>query len=212
MTSNKLNSRRGRPPKNPGIDTRKALVRSGLEKLTEVGYIAAGIDQILRQVGVPKGSFYYYFDSKEAFGSAVMQAYHEYFAAKLDRHLLNIELLPLARLTAFVEDAKSGMAKFNYARGCLIGNLEQEVGLLPDSFREQLQGIYSIWQLKVCQCLEQAQALGQVAEQANCQQLAEIFWVSWEGAISRAKLVKSDAPINQFYQFFLQSLPSGLVD
>ncbi|MGM0537448.1 MAG: TetR/AcrR family transcriptional regulator, partial [Pseudomonadota bacterium] len=59
--------RRGRPPRvtRDDPDTRASLIRSGLEVLTEQGFTASGIDGILRRVGVPKGSFYYYFDSKE---------------------------------------------------------------------------------------------------------------------------------------------------
>ena len=83
--------RRGRPPKHPHhhVDTRAALIRSGTEVLTEQGFANAGIDGILKRVSVPKGSFYYYFSSKEAFGYAVLEHYGAYFAKKLDRHLLN---------------------------------------------------------------------------------------------------------------------------
>ena len=51
--------RRGRPPKprEDISDTRELLLRAGLEVLTEKGFAATGIDEILRRVGVPKGSF-----------------------------------------------------------------------------------------------------------------------------------------------------------
>ena len=41
-----MKPRRGRPPKanRQFVDTRQALIRSGLEVLTETGYLAAGID------------------------------------------------------------------------------------------------------------------------------------------------------------------------
>ena len=83
--------RRGRPPKvnrdNP--DTRDALVRCGTEILTEQGFLSTGIDTVLSRVGVPKGSFYHYFQSKEDFGHAVLENYAGYFARKLDRCLLD---------------------------------------------------------------------------------------------------------------------------
>ena len=60
--------KRGRPPKRPEetLETRELLVRAGLEALTEKGFSATGIDEVLKRVGVPKGSFYHYFESKEA--------------------------------------------------------------------------------------------------------------------------------------------------
>ena len=67
--------------------------------------MATGIDGVLKTVGVPKGSFYHYFDSKEDFGRAVMDNYAAYFANKLKRWFLDDSMTPLQRVLAFVEDA-----------------------------------------------------------------------------------------------------------
>ena len=66
--------RRGRPPKQDGayLDTRERLVRTGVAILTEKGFSAVGIEEILASAGVPKGSFYYYFGSKEEFGGTLI--------------------------------------------------------------------------------------------------------------------------------------------
>lgn len=129
--------RRGRPPRQRGAtaDARELLLRAGLEVLTEKGFTATGLDEILRQAQVPKGSFYHYFASKEAFGLALIDGYGKFFARKLDRHLRNPALSPLQRLHAFVQDAQSGMARFAYRRGCLIGNLGQEIRLLLEQVK-----------------------------------------------------------------------------
>ena len=67
--------RRGRPPRAPAdADARRRLIRSGLEHLTEKGYSAVGIDEILRDAGVPKGGFYHYFPGKAAFGLALVSS------------------------------------------------------------------------------------------------------------------------------------------
>ena len=91
MTTLMTKPRRGRPPKNTrdNSDTKAELIRSGLEQLTENGFASSGIDPILKKVGVPKGSFYHYFASKEAFGLAVIESYANYFAKKLDSCLLD---------------------------------------------------------------------------------------------------------------------------
>jgi len=85
-----LAPRRGRPKKQPNdsLDTRESLIRAGMVVLTESGFTRSGIETILRSVGVPKGSFYHYFASKEAFGIAVLMRYRQYFEAKLDLSLL----------------------------------------------------------------------------------------------------------------------------
>lgn len=201
--------RRGRPPKQPrdNPDTRDALIRCGVAVLTEQGFVATGIDGVLRQVGVPKGSFYHYFDSKEAFGQAVMERYDAYFAAKLDRWLLDESTPPLRRIEYFMQDAMAGMARHHYRRGCLVGNLCQEVTILPASYRERLQAILQSWEQRLAACLQLAAERGDIAPDTDCSRLAELFWIGWEGAVQRARTVQSDAPMALFGQEFLARLP-----
>lgn len=200
--------RRGRPPKHAegGRETREMLLRAGLEALTEKGFAATGIDEVLRRVGVPKGSFYHYFESKEAFGSELIERYGAYFARKLERHFTDESLAPLERLRAFVAEAQAGMARHEYQRGCLIGNLGQEMGALPESFRAQLNGVFSDWQSRVARCLSEAQAAGEISGLVDCDQLAAFFWIGWEGAVLRSKLERSPEALKIFADGFLTGL------
>lgn len=209
MKQSTLNPRRGRPPKisRENQDTKAVLIRSGLEQLTENGFSASGLEQILKKVGIPKGSFYYYFASKEAFGLAVIESYAQYFAYKLDTYLLDDTYPALIRLNNFVEASKDSMAHYQFKRGCLVGNLEQEVGLLPLSYRDKLIDILHSWQQRVALCLKTAQISGEIANTADCELLAEFFWIGWEGAVSRAKLVQSDQPLSLYFQHFMAILP-----
>lgn len=209
MTSPAPQPRRGRPPKldRDNRETREALLHTGMRLLTEQGFLVTGIDAVLKQVGVPKGSFYNYFASKEAFGRAVLERYAGYFAAKLDRWLLDPSRPPLARLQDFVDDACAGMARHAYRRGCLVGNLGQEVTQLPEGFREQLEAVLCSWQARLATCLRAAQADGSLAATVDCDELAAFFWIGWEGAVLRARLVQSDAPLQTFIRGFLALLP-----
>ena len=206
MTS--LPKRRGRPPKNPHTnpDTRNALIRSGTALLTEQGFMSTGIDLLLTQVGVPKGSFYYYFESKEAFGHAVLDNYADYFARRLDRHFLNEDLPPLQRITAFVDDAKRGMTKYEFKRGCLVGNLGQEVTLLPASFKQRLDAVINSWQARLSSCLQTAKARGELNTVVDCEDQAAFFWIGWEGAVLRARLTGNTHPLDIFLRGFLSGL------
>jgi len=209
MTTINTKPRRGRPPKTlqGDQDTRTALIRSGLEQLTENGFASSGIDAILKKVGVPKGSFYHYFASKEAFGLAVIESYANYFAKKLDTYLLDQSVSPLTRLENYVENAKIGMERYHFKRGCLIGNLGQEVDLLPESFRPILISIFDSWQQRVANCLHAAQLENELSHAANSLFLAECFWVGWEGAVSRARLVQSNQPLDNYFKNFIAGLP-----
>ena len=188
-------------------DTRTRLVWRGVELLTERGYLSTGLDDLLRSVGVPKGSFYHYFESKETFGLEALDAYAAYFARKLDRWLLDASIEPLDRIAAFVNDAGAGMERHGFTRGCAVGNLGLEVGELPEPFRQRLLAITADWESRLARCLGAARRAGVLRSSARCAELAAFFWIGWEGAVLRAKLERREAPLRTFFQGFRAALP-----
>ena len=210
MNDPTVKPRRGRPPKDPRAhaDTRELLIRAGLEMLTGQSFAATGLDAMLKRAGIPKGSFYHYFESKEAFGRELMAAYDGYFCAKLDRWLLDETRPALERLGAFVEDAKSGMARHDFTRGCLVGNLGVEVDVLPEDFRERLEDVLQGWQARVVACLRDARREGAIPKHADLDAQAAFFWIGWEGAVLRARLVRDAAPLDTFFRGFIAGLNS----
>ena len=187
-------------------DTRNALVWCGTELLTERGFQITGIDEVLKRVGVPKGSFYHYFKSKDQFGHAVIDNYEAYYAKKMDRIFGDSSQSPLQRLVSFTVNAKNGMVKFDFKRGCLIGNLSQELAALDTQFRERLEGVLVSWEKRVAECLSEAIDSGELAPGQDPQALSRFFWVGWEGAILRSKLMRSLEPIDQFTSIFFRSV------
>ncbi len=202
MQLDTIKKRRGRPPKSgrDTANTKTELISSGVEHFTQFGFASSGLDQILKKVSVPKGSFYHYFANKEAFGLAVIDYYNSYFSRKLDSHLNNKQLAIEQRLLSFVEDAKAGIERYDFNRGCLVGNLEQEIAVLPDSHREKLAMVMQGWQDKISDHLK---VLYPGIAQEERHLLAEFFWIGWEGAVSRCKLVQTTQPIDLFINHYL---------
>jgi len=177
-----------------------------MELLTEHGFSGTGIDAVLKRAGIPKGSFYHHFRSKDEFGTAVLTAYDEYFCQKLDRWLLNKEFTPLARIRLFVNDAIRGMIRHRFTRGCLVGNFGQELSILPSNYRDQLNKIFENWVSKIEQCLCLAQNDGVIPPAVNCQTLAQYFWIGWEGAVMRARMMKNAEPMKIFVGVYLDAI------
>ena len=201
--------KRGRPPKG-GLgytDTREALIRCGMELLTEQGFINTGLEQILKKVGVPKGSFYHYFENKEAFGYVVLENYSEYFIHKLDKHLVHSELKALERLQNFIDDAIQSVEHFEFKRGCLVGNLAQEFGCSHDFFKQKLEAVFKQWKQRIADCLELAKAEGSIAPETDCNKLADFFWIGWEGAVMHSKLHQNKQAMELFAEQFSKLLP-----
>ncbi|MNE87218.1 Transcriptional regulator AcuR [compost metagenome] len=78
--------------------------------------------------------------------------------------------------------------------------------MLPEGYRELIEAVFTSWQQRLSQCLRDGQAQGEVASTVDCDELAAFFWIGWEGAVLRARLVRSDAPLTVFACGFLRSL------
>jgi TetR/AcrR family transcriptional repressor of nem operon len=185
---------------------RAELVRFGVAILTEKGFYNFSLDELVAMAGVPKGSFHYYFSSKDAYALEVIDAYAEYFARKLDHHLSDTSLEPIERIKAFTEDAANGMERFDFKRGCLVGNLSQELAALDETFRAALLNVIQDWRRRIKACLDEAQQAGQIRADANTTALARYFWNAWEGAVLCSKLEKSRTPLDDASAAFIEQL------
>jgi len=202
---------RGRPARSglSATQVRDQLVRAGVELLTERGISATPLGDLLAATGLPKGSFYHHFGSKEAWVTEAITAYGVYFERKLQHHLGDATLPPLQRLQSFVDNACAGVARHHFKRGCLVGNLGQEVGQLSEAQRRQIEAIFTRWEQLLAQCLSEAVAAGELSPQAPVQALAHVFWVGWEGAILRARLCRSTEPMTCYFSHYLAGLPAS---
>ncbi|KMY86261.1 Transcriptional regulator, TetR family [Candidatus Paraburkholderia calva] len=185
---------------------RSELIRLGVALLMEKGFHNFSLDELVALAGVPKGSFHYYFNSKDAYCLEVIQAYHEYFAKKLDVHLKDTSLAPMKRIKAFTEDAALGMQRHKFKRGCLVGNLSQELAALDETFRHVLMDVLKDWRSRIHACLEESKASGEIRADADTAALSRYFWNAWEGAVMCSKLEKSREPLDDASAAFLSYL------
>lgn len=202
--------RRGRPAKTDrsSQETREALIRSGLELLTKTGFLSTGIDAIVKNVQVPKGSFYYYFENKEVYGHEVLDAYDHFFEYKLNKYLSDSAFSPMTRLHHFVQSGARGMKKHDFSCGCMVGNMMQESAGLPESFCQHLKRILENWQNHISACLAKAMESGEISSSLTPEKLAVVFLSSWEGAVMRARLFRSEEPLEEFWAYFSGSVCS----
>ncbi|WP_428423001.1 TetR family transcriptional regulator C-terminal domain-containing protein [Methylibium sp.] len=178
-------------------DTRTRLVRAGIETVLERGWAASGVDTILRAVGVPKGSFYHYFPSKDDFGYAVLEGYQAFFLKRLGRCFGGDVPGRCLReqFDAFLAESLDGMARHGWRRGCLVGALGQELGGLHEGFRGRLLASLDAWGEVLARAIAAAQARGEVRPGLDPRQTARGFWAAWEGAVLRARLARDGGPL-----------------
>lgn len=181
-------------------DTRSEIIRIGTELISRQGYNATGIEMVLKEAGVPKGSFYHYFKSKEEFGLAVMDVFADYYSQRMTALLQDAALSPLTRIRTLLQGSLERFSRNQCSKGCLIGNLGQEMADQNERFRARLDEIFDDWRKLFAGCLAEAQTAKELDSRLDAEALASFILSGWEGAILRAKVMKSPQPLQDFIE------------
>ncbi|MEV0292710.1 TetR family transcriptional regulator C-terminal domain-containing protein [Nocardia sp. NPDC050710] len=176
-------------------DTRQLLVEEGAAGFLSNGYHGTGIKQVLDAVGVPKGSFYNYFDSKEGFGQAIID-HHSLCIQRNMADALGPAPDPVTGLRAFFGRQMDEFVASDFTGGCLIANLGAELEG-SDILRESLSDAFRTWRDGVAVALREAQGQGLIRVDIDAVELADLLIESWEGAVIRMKLDRSLEPLHK---------------
>lgn len=187
-------------------ETRTALLKAGIELMRIRGYNHTGLKEILDQVGVPKGSFYHFFDSKEAFGQEALDYYVAQFEPFMQQFFSDTTVRPLQRIRNFFEASRQRLESEECRGGCIVGNFAQELADQDEAFRESLARIMEGWEARFTACLEEAQRDGDITSNTDVRELAQFLFDSWEGAILRMKTTKDIAPVDSFINVIFNSI------
>jgi TetR/AcrR family transcriptional repressor of nem operon len=177
-------------------NVREELLAAGLETLHNRGFNATSVQDITEAAGVPKGSFYNHFASKEELGSAVVAAYAEKGALRR-QSLSDTAIAPLARLRLYFESIVAG-ARGVGGPGCLLGNFGAELSNQSPAIRAQVGAAYSDWRRALAKVIEEAQRADELPDDSDPNLLAAFVIDAWEGAVLRSKVEQSRAPLEAF--------------
>jgi TetR/AcrR family transcriptional repressor of nem operon len=187
-------------------DTKKQIIKAGMSIIARQGFNATGIEAVLKQAMVPKGSFYYYFSSKQEFGLQVL----DHFSAGIDRiftsFLADGSVPPLTRLRNCLESLVDRFEDNNCSIGCLAANLGQELADQSEEFRQKLADIFLSWTGHFERCLGEAREAGEIPEDISPEHMAEFFLSGFEGALLISKVKKSSLPLRNFITIFFERL------
>jgi TetR/AcrR family transcriptional repressor of nem operon len=175
---------------------REAILSAGLETLHLKGFNATSVQDIADAAGAPKGSFYNHFASKDDLGAAAVDKY--VVNTEAYRRILRDETVaPLARLRGhFVALVEA--ARHPYALGCLLGNFGVELSNQSPAIRERVAAALTGWAQALAAVIAEAQREGALPCDGEPNAMAAFVIDAWEGAVMRAKVERSRAPLDNF--------------
>jgi TetR/AcrR family transcriptional repressor of nem operon len=180
-----------------GADTREVILDKALELFHMKGYSATGVLDITRAAGVPKGSFYHFFESKEKLAVETVNRYAQTIQIEL---LDDPKVSPLQRIRDHIDHVIWMTAGDDYARGCLLGNFSTEMPSQSDAVTVAVAAQLSEWTHKLAETIAAAQQAGEIATRSDPERLAGFIVSGLEGALGRAKVSRSRAPLDGFRQ------------
>ena len=186
--------------------TKLRILSEGARIIYENGYNSTGIQEILVAAGVPKGSFYFYFKSKEDFGLQLVDFFMDFTISALTELLSKPDADPIGRLRSFFLDKKDLCEQRGYKGGCPIGNLTQEMADVNGNFRVKLNQAFGRMSTVIADCLDRARRVHQIDESLDPRETADFILNSWEGALLRMKAQGSIEPLVLFDRMVFEGL------
>ncbi len=178
----------------PGSDVRSSIIRTGQRIIAGRAFSAVGLNEILAEAGVPKGSFYHYFASKDAFGEAMLVAYFEDYLANLDEILCRPGLTMADRLMAYLQQWQETQSFHDCGGKCLAVKLGAEVADLSEAMRAALvHGTSGITQ-RLTAAIEAGVAEGSLSVDGDPGGVARSLYQLWLGASVMTKIVRGAQP------------------
>ena len=188
------------------INKKRQLLQSGFEVFLQKGYHGAGLSDILRHAGVPKGSFYHYFENKQEFLIEVLAFYVDNMNGYIHTFLDNQDKPALDRFQELISSLIELSEADGCKGGCLMGNVAQELTGSSEQVCEAVKSSFAVWVDAIEQFFQQAKADGGIAESYDTRALADMFIDGWQGALLRMKVESSTEPLKRFLKIFMQIL------
>lgn len=177
-------------------DTREHLLRTGEHLSLQLGFTGMGLSELLRTAGVPKGSFYHYFPSKEAFGVDMLKRYYAFSGQRLSEHFARRDVSARDLLLAWYRAGLNQFCASGMMCDCLTVKLSAEVCDLS----EEMRGALDAGAGKVITLLASTLRRGREEERSlefngDAHTCAEALYALWLGASLQAKISRSAVPL-----------------
>lgn len=177
------------------LDTREHILATGERLCMHRGFTGMGLSELLKTAEVPKGSFYHYFRSKEAFGVAMLERHFADYHQRLAQHFTEGPGNYRDRLLDYYEHTLQQFCQQGLISGCLTVKLSAEVCDLSEDMRAEMNKGASQIMVLLAQALENGRREGCLAFNGEADTTAQVLYSLWLGANLQAKISRSSSPL-----------------
>ncbi len=174
-----------------GAATRDQILNAAARLIHVQGYQSTSLDDVLRESGVGKGNFYYYFKSKEDLGYAIIDRITQAFVERsLGPAFADTDADPVTQIHGFLDRVLEAQRLRKCVGGCVMGNLASELSDVHEGFRQRLAGIFDLWRVHLAEAVSRGRARGRLRADVDASRVAQFLVAGLEGSILLSKVAK----------------------
>jgi TetR/AcrR family transcriptional regulator, transcriptional repressor for nem operon len=187
--------------------SKQDILSTGMGLFHQLGYNGVSVGDITGKAGIPKGSFYNHFQSKQEFLEQVLDAYALESLKLVQKHLLDASIPPLQRLSGYFEEATEYYSQDpERLNGCLMGNICQELASLDGRIRLKLESNFQATDALLSSLLSESIQRKELDRNLDIDALVPFITNGWQGALLRMKSLGNRKPLENFQQVLFRNL------
>lgn len=179
-----------------GVNKREHLLISGQNMIWDRGYDRCSVKDITDEAGLPKGSFYHYFESKEKFAIEAMQNYIENHPEKSEQGEVSID-----SFEKIIDHRIESIIKIDFARECYMSVMCHSFSDQEDSFRKEILKSIDDSNQTMRALIEDLKWNNLINPRLEVDEVMEYIDFSWRGARLKARMLKSPEPLRLFKKY-----------
>ena len=178
------------------------LLDKGIEALWCKGYNGTSVNDIVKAADVPKGSFYFYFDSKEDFAVKALHRYFNQMFAEPKKILEDKNVSAKFRLINFYEFRNNKMiGEMKCKMGCMGSNLGNEMSEHSEKIRNTILQLENTVKQHITDVFIEAQNNHEIESNYDAENIVDFIEDAGKGAMISMKETQSALPLENFLTF-----------
>lgn len=185
-------------------ERKQEIIEKGMVLIHTKGFNGCGVQEIANEVGIPKGSFYNYFKSKEDFVLDILDYYSTFPMEIIKEINTDTGLNPLQKvMTFFRKLIEMNIESKEFSKGCLIGNICQELADQSVEIQMKSESLFKTISTQLGEWLSEGKKQGILSYQGDLYELSDFLLNSMEGALIRMKSQKSPLALEAFMNILI---------
>lgn len=181
-----------------GINKREHLIQVGQEVIWSKGYDLCSIKDITTAAGLPKGSFYHYFETKEKFA---LEAMNEYICQFKENTPAKTSLSSLEKI---IDLRIKEIIKIEFAKECYMSVMAHAYSQQDENFRLAVVNAIDNSNEAMLLLLQNLKKENLIKSDLRVSELMEFIDFAWRGARLKSRLLKSSKPLKIFKKYLMK--------